>query len=319
MIIGSKYDLSIDILIFNPQNKFSIGMEAFGQFVYWGMWGPLFTVLFLTRHDLNESLEIIGRIFPFVKPVSNTKSNAYKFFNFILKTITAIAFFVLAVVGWKKLIENVLKTFFDLSQLFYFIICIVVAIIAIAVFSTIDKKTLYKLEALALAGVVFGIVLKVVENCKSITNRVRFREMVAYSNGFFDKDNLSYGKLDKLSTRLDKSMVSSTDFGAFTPWYKKGNDMGIYSHSNSFPSGHTTYSCALFMSVLLCNTFDRLKKAVPFVFCVSVVYVGLMGYSRLIAGAHYLTDVVGGAIIGYTLFLFVSMIYKVFNDKGILQ
>ncbi len=318
MIIGSKYDLQIDLKVFNPQSRFSITLEAFGQFVYWGMWGPLFTVLFLTRHNLNESLEIAGRIFPFIKPVSHTDTKAYKFFNFVLNAVTAIAFFALAVIGWKKLIENVLNDFFDISQGIYFAICAVVSVIAILLFSKIDKKVLNKLESLALAGLVLGICYKIVENCKSITHRIRFREMIAASNGFFDEDGLSYGKLDGLQTRLNSSMIDKTDFGAFTPWYKKGDDMNIYSHANSFPSGHTTYSCTVFLSVLLCSAFDKLKKALPFAFCFSFVYVALMGYSRLIAGAHYLTDVAGGAIIGYTLFLIVSAVYKVFCDKEIL-
>lgn len=319
MIIGSKNDLAIDMALFNPQNKFSITLEAFGQFVYWGMWGPLATILFLTRHDLNECLDIIARVFPFVSTVKNTDSKAYKFFNFVVKFLSTVGFFALAVIGWKKLIENVLNKFFDLSQAVYFIICAVVAVLAILICSKIDKKILNKLEGLALAGVVLGICYKITEECKTITHRIRFREMVAASNGFFDaEDGLSFGKLDGLTTRLQSSMSEKTDFGAFTPWYQKGNDMGIYSHADSFPSGHTTYSCTLMLSYLFFSAFEKLKKLAPFALIVSFIFTVLMAYSRLVAGAHYLTDVVGGAIIGYTLFLIVTVLYNAFNNKGIL-
>lgn len=318
MIVGSMYDLQIDKAVFNPQSKFSIGFEAFGQFVYWGMWGPLFTVLFLTRHDLNKCLDIIGRVFPFIKPVSNTDAKAYKVFNFIVKAIWTLGFFVLAVVGWKKLIENILKLYLDISQPVYFLICAVVAAVFILIFSKIDKKTLNKLESLALFGLLLGICYKLVENAKENSDRIRFREMVAASNNFYNEKGLSYGKLDGLNTRLDKSMIAYTDFSAFTNWYKKGDDMGIYSHANSFPSGHTTYSCTLFLSYVFCNAFDKLKKLAPTAFAVSFVYVVIMGYSRLIAGAHYLTDVAGGAIIGYTLFIIIGAIYNKFNTKNIL-
>ena len=318
MIAGSKYDLQIDMKLFEPQSKFSISLEAFGQFVYWGMWGPAATVLFLTRHSLNECLEVIGKIIPVIKPVSNTQSKAYKFFDFVVKALSAIGFFALAVIGWKKLIENVLKVFVDWSQPVYFIVCAVFAAVVILLFSKIDKKVLNKLEALALAGILLGICYKIVENCKEITNRIRFREMVAASNDFFNDKGLSFGRLDGLETRLQSSMKDNTDFSAFTPWLKKGDDMGIYSHANSFPSGHTTYSCTLFLSVLFCNTFEKLKKLAPLALIVSFVYVALMGYSRMIAGAHYLTDVAGGAIIGYTLFIIVWAIYRKFTSKGIL-
>lgn len=98
MIYGTFNDLQVDIALFNPQNKLSIAFECFGEAVAWGIWGPVFTVLILTRHNLNESLKIIGRVFPFVKSVGNTDSKAYKFFDFVLKIVTIAGFFVLSVV-----------------------------------------------------------------------------------------------------------------------------------------------------------------------------------------------------------------------------
>lgn len=319
--IGNN-DLELNKILFNPQSRFSIGLEAFGQFVYWGMWGPIFSVLFVTRHGLNECLEIIGRILPFIKPIGNTESKIYKALNIILKGFFAVLFFVLADIGYKKLIENVLKQFFDISQIAYFIICAVVSLIAILVLSRVDRKKLNKLESLALAGIVMGILCKIVENCKEITGRVRFREMVAWDNGITELNSngeiVSNGEPEKLKAILDKSMIDKTDFSAFSKWYEKGKDTGVYHHSNSFPSGHTTYSATMFLTVLFCNAFDKLKKLAPFALIISFVYVALMGYSRIIAGAHYLSDVVGGALIGYTIFLIATSLYSLFNKKGIL-
>lgn len=317
MILGTVFDLQIDKAVFNPQNSFALSFEAFGLFVYWGMWGPIFTVLFLTSHNLNECLEIIGKVFPFISPVKNTQTNTYKFFNTAVTVFFKVLFFVLGVIGWKKLVENVLKHIFDLPQIFYFAVCAVITAAAIFAFSKIKKETLYKLEALALAGVLFGIFLKLIEYSKQITGRIRFREMVAASNGFFDDEGLSFGKTKNLATRLDKSMVSATDFSAFAPWYKICKDSGIYSHADSFPSGHTSCSCALFLSVLFCNAFEKLKKFAPLAAVFSAFYVLIMGFSRLVAGAHYLTDVAGAMIIAYTLFLAVNFIYSKFVSKGI--
>lgn len=319
MIYGTSNDLAIDKALFNPNNKMAISFEAFGQFVYWGMWGPLFSVLFLTRHSLNECLEIIGKILPFIKPVKENKT--YSFFNTITKVIWTVLFFVLAVVGWKKLIENILNDFVDIQQWIYFVICVIVTCLSIFLFSKIDKKTLNKLEALALAGVLLGISYKIVENCKSITHRIRFREMVAYSNGIMHKDGKdlqSYGELENLKSNLNRQMIDKTDFTPFTRWFEKGEKLKQYDHRNSFPSGHTTYSCTIFLSALLCSTFDKLKKITPFALVIAFCYVGAMGYYRLVAGAHYLTDVAGAAIIGYTLFLLIYGIYTLLNKKSIL-
>ncbi|MGN1421633.1 MAG: phosphatase PAP2 family protein [Eubacterium sp.] len=320
MIFGTFNDMKIDMALFNPENSISKLFEAFGLFVYWGIWGIAFAIIFVCRRDLNESLEVIGRLLPFVKPVANTDGKAYKIFNFILKAVTTVGFFILCGVGWKKLIENVIKNVLllsdkdNLSQAVYFIISFVVAVISIILVSKIDKKVLKKLEALALAGVLFGIFTKIIEECKTITSRVRFREMVAYSNGFLNDEGLSEGKYSPLTS----AMVNSTDFSAFTPWYQKGNDFGIYNRADSFPSGHTTCSFAVFLSVLLCGAFDKLKRLVPFALCVSTVYVFVMGYTRMVVGAHYLTDVAGALIVGYTAFLIVRAVYNKFTGKGII-
>lgn len=318
MAVGTVYDLPIDMKLFNPQSGFAIYLEAFGQVVYWGMWGPLFTVLFLTRHSLQEAFDIIANLLPFAKVKFNKESKAYKAFNFVFYWGIGIAFLVLMVVGWRKLVANVLNDFFDFSEVIYYAISAVVAVIGLVLFSRIDKKTLHKLEYLALAGVLMGIVFKITEECKTITHRVRFREMVAYSNGFVDEKGLSLAKLDKLKSHLDSSMKNTTDFSAFLPWYKIGGSSDVYSHLDSFPSGHTTYSSNIFMAVLFASAFDKLKKAVPYIMLFSCAYVFAMGLSRMIAGAHYLTDVVGGAIIGYTVFVLVMVIYNKFVSKDVL-
>ncbi|MDE6155459.1 MAG: phosphatase PAP2 family protein [Eubacterium sp.] len=51
---------------------------------------------------------------------------------------------------------------------------------------------------------------------------------------------------------------------------------------------------------------------------ISFVYIGIVGFTRMIAGAHYLTDVAGAAILGYSLFLIVCKIYNKFTEKGII-
>ncbi len=320
MIVGTFLDLQIDKAVFYPESILVKGIEQFSQFVYWGMWGPIFTVLILSRHDLNESLEITGKVIPFIGPVDNTQTKAYKVCNTIFNIFTAVLFYVLSVIGWKKLVENVLKNILadldiaDMPQWFYFIVCAVLSAVVILACRKIDKAKLRKLEALALAGILLGICYKLVEECKDITGRVRFREMVAYSNGKVDESGMSNGQ----KADLEREMLKYTNYGQYAPWYKKGNDMMIYKHSNSFPSGHTAYCCTMFLTYPLCLAFEKLKKFAPFMFAFSAAYVILVAVSRLVAGAHYLTDVVVAAVIGYTLFLIVYKIYTIFTKKGII-
>ena len=66
--------------------------------------------------------------------------------------------------------------------------------------------------------------------------------MIAWSNGFKNSSGLSEGRFSPLT----REMVDTTDFSAFTPWYKKGDAMGIYSRADSFPSGHNIFLHSVF-------------------------------------------------------------------------
>lgn len=325
-INGGEYDLLIDKRLFNPDLTLPKFFEDYGQAVAWAMWGPAFAIIFLCRRDLNGCLAVINRFIPAIKPVENVGSKAYKTLNFILQAVESIGFFVLCGIGWKKLIENVTKNILknldkeNLSQLIYFIISYAVAATSIFLLSRMDKKRLKKLEGFALAGVLLGISFKIVEECKSITHRVRFREMIAYSNGFFNAEGLSEGRYSPLT----RQMIGDTDFGAFSPWYRKSFDSGIYDYhlfnrTDSFPSGHTTNACMVLLSATVFGAYEKLKKFAPFILCLSVVFIGFMGYTRLIRGAHYLSDVVGAMLIGYTLFLAVNKIYTVCAKKIVAE
>lgn len=318
MIYGSFNDLQFSSLVFNPESQLAIIFECFGEAVAWIWWGPIFTVLLVTRHDLNESLEIIGRIVPAVHPVANVNKKAYKFFDFVLNVVTALGFFIGSVVGYKKIIENILKKFVDISQPVYFVICAVVAAAAFLLLRKADKLTLNKLEAVSLACLFMSVAIRLCMYLKPITNRVRFREMVAASNGIFNDEGLSHGTLDGLLPRTSRSMLDGTDFSAYTPWYRKGDGMGVYSHCDSFPSGHTLSATCAFLSVIVCNSYKKLQKAVPAAAVISAVFVYAMGYFRIVAGAHYLTDVAAGALIGYTLFLITVAVSQAFKNKKIL-
>lgn len=314
-VYGTFNDLAVSSFLFSPQSKFAIGFEAFGQCVLWLMWGPLFSVLFLTRHTLAKYTEIFSHFLPFIKPIKNETTKAYKTLNMILRIFTGILFFVLCVIGWKKPIQNILKHIFDISEIVYIVISVVVAAISILLFSKIDRNKLYKLEALAAAGLLLGICLRLTEKFKTVTHRIRFREMVAYSNGFLGENGMSHGSFSKLSPSLQSDMAKNADFSAFTRWYTIGDDMGKYSKADSFPSGHVMNSSAVFLSYLFFISNEKLKKAAPALLVFSSVYVSLMAIARIAAGAHYLTDVTFGLMIGYCVFLLSYKFYALIVKK----
>lgn len=302
-IYGTFNDLEVNMALFNPQSSFAVTFEAFGQSVLWLMWGPLFTVLFLTRHTLEEYTAIFSHFLPFIKPIKSNGSKNYKAANKIINILTGIIFFALCVIGWKKPVQNILKHMFDIQEVIYIAISVFISALFIMLFSRIDKKTLSKLEYLAAAGLLLGLCLRLAEKIKPFTHRVRFREMVAYSNGILDENSMSHGTFTKLSPVLKRGMEQNADLSAFTRWYRIGDDMGRYAKADSFPSGHVMNSTAIFLSYIFCRANEKLHKIAPFMLFFSAAYVSAMALSRIIAGAHYLTDVSFGLMVGYTVFL----------------
>ena len=75
---------------------------------------------------------------------------------------------------------------------------------------------------------------------------------------------------------------------------------------NAFPSGHVTASMAFFGVLFLANRRAGLA-------CLSIII--LIGFSRLYLAAHYLSDVVCGAILGILSALLVTLVLLPQNER----
>lgn len=311
--VGSFYDLEINKAVFNPNNPFSHFFEIWGEVPRFAMWAPAATVLLLTRHSLADALEIINRLFPFIPVLTENaiKSKVYKVLNFIVNAVEIIGFFVLAVLGWDKLIRNVGKYYVELGKPVWYIISAIVAVIFIALCSKIPKRILNRLEPPALAGIFIGILFCLLPAIKGAVNRVRFREMVAFSNGFENAKD----------SAITNSLINTTDFSLFTRWYHKGNGgamlNGFETGGESCPSGHVLSGTFSLLLPFLCSYFNKTKKFTVPACIISFLYIAGLGFTRMVRGAHFLTDISLGALLGMVFFLITLGLFKLLESKKV--
>lgn len=110
------------------------------------------------------------------------------------------------------------------------------------------------------------MVLLLVSSLKVVWGRIRLRELAAL------------GTLD-----------------GFTPWYLPN----FFSGSHSFPSGHMAHNTILLM--LPSFFHGKGERARPFLYLLIFVFLAMMAWSRIAAGAHFLSDVLFGFFISFAV------------------
>ena len=78
----------------------------------------------------------------------------------------------------------------------------------------------------------------------------------------------------------------------------------------SFPSGHATSSMALFgsLAVIAWRLMSGVKRALSIAACALIILS--VGVSRLVLGAHFLSDVVGGYLLGTAFVVFAFFAWR---------
>lgn len=100
-------------------------------------------------------------------------------------------------------------------------------------------------------------------------------------------------------------------YSDFHPWYLPN----WFGGGDSFPSGHSANAACVVVLTLLPDVFSKRKKVWHAV-CVVVCYLWLITvmFARIVAGAHFASDVTTGAVI--TLGIFYSLKYVFISKRG---
>lgn len=150
----------------------------------------------------------------------------------------------------------------------------------------IPEKSKKAIKILAYTGViVMAVQLITVDVMKNLWGRVRFRDL-----------------------------LKAESYDDFTAWYiingKNGN--------KSFPSGHTAGAGMTYLAMLFPFVSEKCKKRANLCFILPMLYTSTVGITRLVMGAHYLSDITMGAIISFTIVLITVKIYdkKIFPETA---
>ena len=142
--------------------------------------------------------------------------------------------------------------------------------------SMIKDETLKKIKPALVTVVAVGLAtLVIISSIKTVWGRERFRAM--------------------------------EDISHFTRWYIPVGRALDDAHK-SFPSGHTSNAVILYT---LSFIFDRLgdKKKATVAKVLAILWVALVMFSRMVCGAHFLSDTCAGAIITMTIVIVCRKIF----------
>ncbi|MBR1810936.1 MAG: phosphatase PAP2 family protein [Clostridia bacterium] len=327
MLIGTFYDLEIDKALFHYDNPFGIFMEKYAMLPQFSVQLCAFTALLAAYHPAGEAFDIAAAFLPALERIPKNRGTYAVLF--ILDHAMYAAFLYGAFQGSNQMLNFLLRTaaggnIQDLLQdagapkFFAILVWTLVRLMPIALLLTVfrktDKKIMKTVEFMAIVGLLMYYSVDIIEVLKAHFHRIRFREMIAYSHGLVNAD----GWTSRGNAMIPRSWIADTDFSAYGRWYIIGNDRGVYSEPTSFPSGHTT---AAVFTMLLAPLFGKCKKLQPYfvpAFFVGFVYTLAMGISRLIRGAHWLTDISAAALIMFTICLLYTKILRL-GEKRVLK
>ncbi len=135
----------------------------------------------------------------------------------------------------------------------------------------IPEEYIKGLRVLAIAGIILVLAESgVIEAMKYRWGRVRFRDLLAAGS-----------------------------YDAFTPWYH----LNGLTYNKSFPSGHTGGAGASYLAMLLPFVFPKAKEKKLLCFALPLIYTSIVGFTRLVMGAHYLSDISMGGTVTFTIVL----------------
>ena len=105
------------------------------------------------------------------------------------------------------------------------------------------------------------------------------------------------------------------NYSQFTPWYV----INGFNGRHSFPSGHTGSAGMSYLLMLLPFVSEKCRKYKTALFAGGFFYTSLVAATRLVMGAHYLSDVTVGGVVSFSLTLAAIAVYEKLQKGSFLK
>ena len=103
-----------------------------------------------------------------------------------------------------------------------------------------------------------------------------------------------------------RDLLSSGSCDGFTAWFVINGKNG----NKSFPSGHTAGAGMSYLLMLLPFIDKKREKYRAVYFWCPFIYTSAVALTRLVMGAHYLSDVAVGGVIAFSCVLVGIKVYE---------
>ena len=292
LVFATIFDLSISrkicILPFGEyfsSNVFVIICEVFGESILYVLLLIAFSIIFnyyLKKQPNKKFVRLFILILCAILGLAIS-------LMFIFKTLEHYSYY-----ASKRFINYYEST---LGKVCFVLFSCVIEIIVFLIFNKLKADTLKSLFKWAVIIIVVSALSNgLVKLLKIIFKRTRFRAML---------------------------YVGDVNFNYYTNWFviNKNTFPSLVSFGEdffkSFPSGHACAASSIFFLCLLpscLNKFNKKSWKATFII-ISTVYTFLICFSRVLCGAHFVSDVLIGAFITILTMFLLNLLYKNFLYK----
>lgn len=138
------------------------------------------------------------------------------------------------------------------------------------------------------------------------------------------KDPVGRMRFRAINSSVGQALINGGQVAGYTPWYIANgqpdssiietfvaNYPGAEDAFKSFPSGHTCAAGMAYALIMLPDVVDFKHKKGAKIACwvVPVLITGLVAISRIVVGAHYMSDVTFGGTIAFVSFIIAREIF----------